>query len=331
MDVLVITPNTKAGSTGTSAVIGIVAAVLVVAAVVAIIFLVRRQKLAGVVNTQDAVPLLTSIDIPSSHHEPGDTVKLNAPGSPDNPVISDFNNNFDCITGVAKAPLYSTLGEALRGWSIYEGDTKYSQQCLDAAVYTAMMFAKQLITNAGFDPTDPLAEDANGLGVLEIAALNLYTQESIYSQLNKLLNAKNERHKRLTPILPYMRLLFRALAKLPHHTDLGLVRGVKLDLCADASHYMPGQEFRWWGFTSCSLDAEVAKEFSRPAGGGVGTIFSIICDVGWDVSAYSTYNEEREVLLPPGITMVVKSCVQNAGGINFITVEHVKSVPILVQ
>ena len=194
-----------------------------------------------------------------------------------------------------------------------------------------MTFARNFLTNAGLDPADPLAEDAHGLTLLEIAALNLYTQESIYGFLNKALNTKNARQQRLTPVLSYMRILLRALAKLPPYAELGLVRGVKLDLCANDSRYVPGQQFRWWGFTSCSLDSEVVKDFSRPEDGGIGTIFSIACEIGRDVSAYSAYNEEMEVLLPPGITMVVKSCVRNAGGFNFITVEHVKSVPLLVQ
>ena len=70
--------------------------------------------------------------------------------------------------------------------------------------------------------------------------------------------------------------------------------------------------------------------FSRPAGGGIGTIFSIKAEIGVDIEEYSSYSE-KEVLLPPGMTFIVKACVRNAGGFNHITIEHDTSVPLLVM
>merc|ERR1712059_116434 len=95
-----------------------------------------------------------------------------------------------------------------------------------------------------------------------------------------------------------------------------LYRGVSRDLCADDTKYKVGQQFHWWGCTSCSVDAEVAKRFSKPVGGGVGTIFTIITSIGVDIHAYSSMTHEKEVLLPPGMTFMVKSRVLNAGGYN---------------
>ena len=82
---------------------------------------------------------------------------------------------------------------------------------------------------------------------------------------------------------------------------------------------------------SCTLDAETAKTFSKPDSGGVGTIFSIKAQIGVDIEEYSSFSSEKEVLLPPGMTFVVKSCVRNAGGFNFVTVEHKAEVPLLVM
>ena len=63
----------------------------------------------------------------------------------------------------------------------------------------------------------------------------------------------------------------------------------------------------------------------------MGTVFTIITDIGVDIQAYSSVAGEKEVLLPPGITFVVKSRVLNLGGFNHITIEHKKSVPLLIM
>ena len=62
----------------------------------------------------------------------------------------------------------------------------------------------------------------------------------------------------------------------------------------------------------------------------MGTIFTIITSIGVEIQSYSSIAGEKEVLLPPGMTFVVKSRVLNAGGFNHITIEHVNSVPILI-
>ena len=66
-------------------------------------------------------------------------------------------------------------------------------------------------------------------------------------------------------------------------------------------------------------------------GGRVGTLFQICTDIGVKISDYSALGHEKEVLLPPGMTFVVKSRLLNMGGFNIITIEHDKSVPLLVM
>ena len=46
---------------------------------------------------------------------------------------------------------------------------------------------------------------------------------------------------------------------------------------------------------------------------------------------YSAIPKEKEVLLPPGMTFVVKSRLLNIGGYNIITISHNKAVPLLVM
>ena len=113
-------------------------------------------------------------------------------------------------------------------------------------------------------------------------------------------------------------------------TALGLVRGVSKDLCADPSRYRTGQRFCWWGFTSCSVKGAVAKEFGIGSG-GKGTIFSIKCAIGKDITEYSSYPGEAEVLIQPGTTFEVESCVTGANKLNFITLRHVTDVHFRVM
>ena len=67
-----------------------------------------------------------------------------------------------------------------------------------------------------------------------------------------------------------MKVLLKAMEILPKYdgTNKFLYRGVSHDVCKDengrTTMYDIGQTFRWWGFTSCSVDADQAKVFSKP-------------------------------------------------------------------
>lgn len=216
----------------------------------------------------------------------------------DDGFITDFSGGFvGMISGVTMAPDCATLQHAFSGVQLYEGQPEYSKKLAHMTAFAATEFAKQTIVANGGDPADPTAVDHNGLCLKDIAALNAYTQDSVYKPLNKMLNVTKDRVKRLKSFFRYMRLLMGAMKKLPPFAESYLVRGIKWDLCANPKHYQVGQKFRWWGFVSTTLDAETAKTFSKPDSGGVGTIFSIKTCIGVRVDEYSSYTSEKEVCL----------------------------------
>ena len=216
--------------------------------------------------------------------------------SSDDGFATDFSKAFTgMISGVEMAPDCSTLQEAFVGVELHEGKPEYSKQVLHMITFTATEFAKGKIVTDGGKLEDPAALDNNGLRLKDIAALNLYTQVSVYKPLNRMLNAKKDRSVRIRPYFRYMRLLLGAMKKLIPFKGSYLVRGIKRDLCANPKHYQVGQKFRWWGFVSTTLDAETAKNFSKPDCGGIGTIFSIKCSIGVRVDTYSSFASEKEV------------------------------------
>jgi len=173
---------------------------------------------------------------------------------------------------------------------------------------------KMLARSGGADP--------HGLNVQEIAALNLYTRQCLYSSLNKAL--REEDRAILKPYFPYLRLVTHALSKLPKWSG-GLFRGVKgVDLRAQ---YPPKSTFVWWALTSCTVDGDVLTEPEFMGASGSRTLFSIECHSGRDISAYSAIPSEREVLLPPGLQFETLSSTKVAGsdGLQLITLKEVSA------
>ncbi|MEV4581836.1 hypothetical protein AB0K16_52245 [Nonomuraea jabiensis] len=69
------------------------------------------------------------------------------------------------------------------------------------------------------------------------------------SPVAKLLSGlRNPDRTRVVPYLPYLRLLFSAVARLPVRKE-PLWRGVSLDLRAQ---YPLGRTVTWWGVSSCT-------------------------------------------------------------------------------
>ena len=97
------------------------------------------------------------------------------------------------LTGIAMTPKSRSLEAALTGVPLYKDNPEYSAKVLKVATMAAMHFASKKLTDDGADPSVPGAVDRNGLTVVEVAAINLYSQEAIYNPLNKLLNAKEDR------------------------------------------------------------------------------------------------------------------------------------------
>jgi hypothetical protein len=155
----------------------------------------------------------------------------------------------------------------------------------------------------------------HGLSHDESAALFLYTMEagdnSFYRVLNQAL--RSEDRPALKPWFAYLKLLDTALNKLPT-IRRNVWRGVLGDIGKD---FQKNQMITWWSVTSCSLSVNVIKDFL--SSGTKSTLFLIEVAHGKDISGYTNYPNEDEVLLAPGTHLrVVSNALDHPGGLNVV-------------
>jgi len=149
---------------------------------------------------------------------------------------------------------------------------------------------------------DPSRKSITDMTVDEAAAIMLYTQECcMYRRLNGALRAHDL--VELAPFLPFMKLLLRALYKLPL-VRAKVYRGVKLNL-AETYNAIAGQWFSWWSFSSTTLELKVLETPLFLGKEGDRTLFCIDA-LGVDIAAFSAMPNEREVLMLPGVRLMVE-------------------------
>ncbi|MEV0393728.1 ADP-ribosyltransferase domain-containing protein [Polymorphospora rubra] len=147
-----------------------------------------------------------------------------------------------------------------------------------------------------------------GLSVDEAAAVYLYTCESaFYRQINATL--RHVDRSQVVPYLPYLRLLFSALDRLPVRTE-PLWRGVSLDL---RSQYPVGRTVTWWGVSSCTSKLDVAQGFLGRRGRR--TLFEVRPERAVGIRRYSAFTGEEEFLLAPGTQLEVTEVTAERGGL----------------
>jgi len=149
---------------------------------------------------------------------------------------------------------------------------------------------------------------AGGLSADEVAAVYLYTCESaFYRQINATL--RNPDRTRVVPYLPYLRLLFSAVSRLPARKE-PLWRGVSLDLRAQ---YPPGQTVTWWGVSSCTSKLGVAQAFLGHR--GKRTLFEVLPVRAVGIRSYSAFTGEEEYILAPGTQLKVTNVKAERNGL----------------
>ncbi|GAA1029048.1 hypothetical protein GCM10009557_16200 [Virgisporangium ochraceum] len=153
-----------------------------------------------------------------------------------------------------------------------------------------------------------LGQTTSGLSADEVAALYLYTCESaFYRQINATL--RHPDRSRVVPYLPYLRLLFSAVSRLPVRTE-PLWRGVSLDLRAQ---YPLGHTVTWWGVSSCTSKLGVAKAFM--GGRGKRTLFEVMPKRAVGIRRFSAFTGEEEFILTPGTQLTVTNVKAERGGL----------------
>ncbi|CAF3904202.1 unnamed protein product [Adineta steineri] len=132
----------------------------------------------------------------------------------------------------------------------------------------------------------------------ESAAIYIYSMpSSFFSSLNNILRAEN-RHA-LKPWFAYLKLLMTALKKLPS-TKTVVWRGVFGDV---GSVFANNNIDIWWDVNSTSMDLKIVQPFL----GESGTLFAIEAICGKDISQFSAFPEEQEVILIPGTYVRLKT------------------------
>ncbi|CAF0787677.1 unnamed protein product [Adineta steineri] len=148
----------------------------------------------------------------------------------------------------------------------------------------------------------------------EAAAVFLYTLEageySFYAILNRAL--RDEERRKLTPWFSYLKLFDTALEKLPTVKKC-IWRGVPQDVSQD---YVEGTVKTWWSVSSCSSGVNVIEDFLSCNDDS--TLFMIEAVNGKDLTGYTTYPNEKEVLLKMGTKLHVRSNAMKHGKLRLI-------------
>ncbi|CAF0733536.1 unnamed protein product [Rotaria sordida] len=122
-------------------------------------------------------------------------------------------------------------------------------------------------------------------------------ENSFYQVINSALRAEDR--SSLKPWFGYLKLFGTAVQKLPT-VRKNLWRGVTTDI---AKNFKVGDEFTWWTISSCSTSVNIIKHFL----GSNSTLFLIEAVNGKDISVYTNYPSENEVILCPGTRLRVVS------------------------
>lgn len=203
--------------------------------------------------------------------------------------VKDEGLDLPAITGV--------FDTALMGFRDAVGPVAELLSGLDRHVERSHEFGKRRADEV----VDSLSADA-------IAALYLYTCEStFYREINAILRAPDR--SKVVPYLPYLRLLFSAVSRLPARTE-PLWRGVALDLRAQ---YPLGRTVTWWGVSSCTSEPGVARAFLGSR--GKRTLFEVLPARAVGIRRFSAFTDEEEFILLPGTQLEVTNVKAERGGL----------------
>ncbi|MEU3751002.1 MULTISPECIES: ADP-ribosyltransferase domain-containing protein [Streptomyces] len=179
---------------------------------------------------------------------------------------------------------------------------------LDRHIERSSRFAEAKVAEVAGAAEGAAGPSVEGLSADAISALYLYTCESaFYREINAVLRSPDR--ERLVPYLPYLRLLFSAVAGLPARTE-PLWRGVALDL---RSQYPLGRTVTWWGVSSCTSELSVARAFLGSRGRR--TLFEVTPARAVGIRRFSAFTGEEEYLLAPGTQLKVTEVKAERGGL----------------
>lgn len=166
----------------------------------------------------------------------------------------------------------------------------------------ALKFARQKVSTHGPDP--------HGLTEDMIAGIYLYTCEVLCSAVNRCLRFGSSEASVVKSFFPFLRLLLTALERLPDYSGQ-VYCGTRKDL---SEGYLMGSQLSIWSFQSAMTDADTLANEAFLGKSGPRSLLCFRVTGGKDISAYSPYVQEKEILIPAGCTFTVEDVVSNSGG-----------------
>jgi hypothetical protein len=122
----------------------------------------------------------------------------------------------------------------------------------------------------------------------------------------------------------YIKLLMRGLHKLPPVLTTNLHRGVKADI--SELQLRQGGTFKLHGFTSTTSAIQILQPFIGESGCRVLLQFHLTHNsVARDISDFSLYSAEREVLLPPNIVFSVEGILPAGAGLFIVQCKQISN------
>lgn len=130
-------------------------------------------------------------------------------------------------------------------------------------------------------------------------------EKSPYRVLNSVLASRNQGD--LEVWKPFLFYLLSALAKLPNYSGT-VYRAIDKPLLSLSKQYKTGSNVVWPSFTSTSKNRDIMSNFS---GKSEGTWMSIDVVEGKDISTFSLFPDESEILLLPNSTCHVSGILDD--------------------
>ena len=221
------------------------------------------------------------------------------------------------IQGLGAVPV-SSLHEAL---GFVTGAGAPAQAVLAAGRELAFQAADALLSGG---------PDEHGLTRDEIAAIHLYTQDTMYRPLNRALWSKAR--GAVKPYWGYIRLLQHALFKVPKCEAGSIYRGIKEPyepiteagmLAKATENGGTGEPEVWWGFSSCSTNQQPVMTFLGQDAAVPRVLYTVEGgSSARDVRKYSAFQEEAEVLMPFGSAFTVVTASAPAPNLLLVTLRQ---------
>jgi len=133
------------------------------------------------------------------------------------------------------------------------------------------------------------------------------SEDNFYYKLNKMLQERTI--SKLEQWGGYLYYFQSALAKIPCVPEgTRLYRGI--NTAATTGNYGLGRQIHWSAYSSASLEQDSAKAFATK--GGVVMVIQVCKEGGKNISDYSPFTTEKEILLSPNIEMIVSKALHVA-------------------